>query len=99
MGAFSVTINFNDGGPSVVENYSPGIGSAFYGFVNTSADITSISVIGSSTTFNFDFDNFTFPTSGGGGSGGSVPDTASTLTLLGLALLGVAGLRRRVVSA
>lgn len=95
MGAFTVTVNFDDG-PSAVYNYD---GSGYYGFVSSSADITSMSVIGSSTVFNFDFDNFTFPTYGGGGGGGSVPDTANTLILIGVAFLGFVGLRRRIVKA
>jgi hypothetical protein len=95
MAAFSVTINFNDG-PSVTDNED---GAGFYGFVSSAADITSAYIQGTNGTFTFDIDNFTYPTSGGGGGGPSVPDAANTLVLLGAALLGIAGFRRRLARA
>jgi len=95
MGAFNVTVNRDDGA-SVSLNFAVAQTMNFYGFISSSADITSLTVHGDSGTFAFALDNFTYPVSA---ASSSVPDGGSSLTLLGFGLTGIALARRRLAKA
>jgi hypothetical protein len=91
MGNFNVTIHRNDD-PDASFNYPTavawGTGLDFFGFVSSSADITSITILGDDSTFGFAFDNFTFPT--------PIPEpTLGALLLLPFTLKGIWILRTR----
>jgi hypothetical protein len=95
MGAFEVTVNRDDGA-SVSLNFAQAQAMNFYGFISSSTDITSLTVLGDSSTFSFALDNFTYPVSA---ASSSVPDGGSSLTLLGFGLTGIALARRRLAKA
>ncbi len=85
MGPFSLSIQFTSG-PDFSQQFA---GAGFYGFVGGSADIQSVTIMGTNSTFSFDLDNFTFP--------GPVPEPSSlALAGLGSIALIIAARRRRV---
>jgi hypothetical protein len=95
----TLSLNYANG-PSTVINVSQlikGNGNAFYlGYIDTDNPFTGVTFNNSATSDRFGYDNMTIGSVRQVVPPPSVPDSGMTLAMLGLALTGVAGLRRKL---